>query len=150
LNVDKQKQPQPQLLSAEHNETRNGGKSILEHVWEKPVIVFYKERYEKPEVEAFVVVKAREIAVSSTKGKKFNGRIKDFFPLMGNIDYISTAKGKTDGYVLCWFDDKEEDFNKFWRQATTVTFPKGITFTVDKKGKRTYSATFEAEHAKLK
>lgn len=122
----------------------------MEHGWEKPVIVFYKERLEKPEVEAFVVVKARKLTVSNAEGDKFKGNIKDFFPLMGNIDYISTTKGKSDHYVLCWFEDKEADFSKFWRQATAVTFPKGITFTADKKGKRTYNANFNAEHAKLK
>lgn len=74
----------------------------MEYVWEKPVIVFYKERLEKPEAKTFAVAKARKLTVSTAEGKggKFSGSIMDFFPLMGNIDYISSKKGKSDRYSV--------------------------------------------------
>lgn len=123
---------------------------ILELVWEKPVIIFYKERLKKPERKAFAVVKARRLVISRGKeDTKFRGNIKDFFPFMGDIDYISSTKGMSDRYVLCWMDDKEDDFSKAWRRLNSVTFPAGINFITDEKGKRTYNADFEAEHGKL-
>ncbi len=123
---------------------------ILESVWEKPVITFYKERFGEPEREAFVVVKARRLVVSRKDGDvNFNCIIEDFFPLMGEIDYISTEEGKADRYVLCWFDDREDDFGRAFRRLTGATFPEGIKFVTDEKGKRSYNASFEAEHGKL-
>jgi hypothetical protein len=123
---------------------------ILESVWEKPVITFYKERFGKPERKAFSVVKARRLMVSSKKGAMFSCIIEDFFPLMGEIDYISTKEGKADRYVLCWFDDSEDDFGRAFRRLSGATFPEGIKFVTDKKGKRTYNVSFEAERGKLK
>jgi flavodoxin len=123
----------------------------LEFVWKKPVIVFYRERQEKPERRAFTIVKARRLVVSRTEvDTKFRGEIKDFFPLMGDIDYISSEEGLSDKYVICWFEDEEDDFGKAWRRLMGVSFPNGITFVVDKDGKRTYNAIFKAETAKLK
>jgi len=123
----------------------------LELVWEKPVIVFYKERLKKPERNAFAVVKARRLVISRVEEEaKLKGNIKDFFPFMGDIDYITSKDGLSDRYVLCWMDDKEDDFSKAWRRLTGVTFPAGMTFTTDEKGKRTYNASFIAEHGKLK
>lgn len=123
----------------------------MESVWEKPVIVFYKEKIGKPERKAFAVVKARRLAVLMEEGEtKFEGNIKDFFPLMGDIDYVSSERGKSESYVVCWFEDKEDDFKKAWRRLTGVVFPAGITFTADEHGKRTYNANFKAKHGKLK
>ena len=124
----------------------------MELVWEKPVIVFYKERLEKPERKAFAVVKARRLAISRVdeEDANFRGNLKDFFPFMGDIDYISSTEGISDRYVLCWLDDKEDDFSKAWRRLTGVTFPAGITFITDESGKRTYNANFIAEQGKLK
>ncbi|MFC1487588.1 hypothetical protein ACFLRN_07890 [Thermoproteota archaeon] len=121
----------------------------MDFVWEKPVLVFYKERKEKPERRAFTVVKARKLIVSQNDEFEFSGNIKDFFPLMGDIDYISTEKGSSDQYILCWFEDKEDDLSKAWRRLTSVTFPKGISFSNDKKGKRTYNVEFKAKKGKL-
>jgi len=120
----------------------------LEIVYEKPVIVFYRERSKKPEKRAFAAIKARRLAVSRAE-KGFRGKIKDFFPLMGNIDYVSSTEGIADCYVLCWFDDEEDDFKKAWRRLTGVTFTAGIVFTADEKGKRTYNADFKAKQGKL-
>lgn len=123
----------------------------MNYTWKKPVIIFYKERIKDPEIKALAVVKARELTVTKTEEKenKYAGTIKDFFPIMGDIDYITSDQGKNDNYVLCWFEDKEEDFTKFWRQLTGATFPKGIRFTTDQRGKRTYNTECKAKHAKL-
>ena len=120
----------------------------MEVVYEKPVIVFYKERLERPERRAFAVIKARRLTIARAENG-FRGSIKDFFPLMGNIDYISSTEGMADCYVLCWFDDEEDDSNKAWRRLTAVTFTTGIAFKADEKGKRTYNADFKAKQGKL-
>jgi len=120
----------------------------LDLVWDKPVIVFYKERLKQPESKAFAVIKARRLTVIGEKDN-FVGSIEEFFPLMGDIDYVSTDEGKSDKYIICWFDDKEDDFSKSWRRLTTVTFKTGITFTTDKKGKRSYKAAFKAKRGKF-
>lgn len=126
-------------------------RTILKLLWDKPVIVFYKERLNQPERSAFLVVKAMKLVVSSTgESTSLKGRIKDFFPLMGDIDYVSSERGKSDRYVLCWFDDKEDDFRKSWRRLTGVTFPDGISYSVDNTKKRIYNADFEATEGKLK
>ncbi len=123
----------------------------MESVWEKPVITFYRERFGKPEREAFAVVKARRLAISRKEAgsAKFGCTLEGFFPLMGQIDCLSTKEGKADRYVLCWFDDSEDDFGRAFRRLTGVTFPEGISFVTDEKGKRTYNGSFEAEHGKL-
>lgn len=121
----------------------------MESVWEKPVITFYKERFGKPERKAFAVVKARRLVVSKKERAIFSCTIEEFFPLMGEIDYISTKEGKADRYVLCWFDDIEDDFGRAFRRLTGATFLEGIDFVTDTKGKRTYNASFEAENGKL-
>lgn len=122
----------------------------MESVWEKPVISFYRERFGKPEREAFLVVKARRLAVSKTEGSNnFGCTLEDFFPLMGNINYISSEEEKADRYVLCWFDDRVDDFGEAFRRLTGVTFPEGINCVTDKKGKISCNASFEAKNGKL-
>ncbi len=123
---------------------------VMRLVWDKPVIVFYRERVDEPEREAFLVVKARKLMVlTDRQPESISGSIKDFFPLMGDIDYFSSEKGISDQYVLCWFDDKEEDFSKAWRRLTGVTFPNGTSFVVDMMKKKTYNADFKAKEGKL-
>ncbi|MFW6110589.1 MAG: hypothetical protein ACOC6H_00975 [Thermoproteota archaeon] len=124
----------------------------MDLTWRKPVIVFYKERHEELEREPFAVVKARKLEVSRATGEesKFRGSIVDFFPLMGDIDYVSSPEGLSDSYILCWFEDEEEDFKKSWRRLTGVTFPDGLTFTTDEKVKRTYNGDFKAEQGKIR
>jgi len=123
----------------------------LDSVWIKPVITFYRERFGKrAHRKAFVVVKARRLVISrKEKDTKLSCSLEDFFSLMGEIDTLSTEEGKADRYVLCWFDDSEDDFGRAFRRLTGVTFPEGIKHTTDEKGKRTYNATFKAEHGKL-
>jgi hypothetical protein len=120
----------------------------LNLVWDKPVIVFYRERFEEPERKALAVVKARKLIMTGEQGS-YEGNIEGFFPLMGNIDSFSKGEGKSDRYVLCWFDDKEDDFSKSWRRLTGVTLTTETTFVTDEKGKRSYNAHFKAEKAKL-
>ena len=68
---------------------------------------------------------------------------------MGEIDVTSTKEGKADIYILCWFDDQEDDFGKAFRRLTGITFPEGIKCVTDEKGKRTCNTNFEAQYGKL-
>ncbi len=119
------------------------------YVLDKPVLTFYKERHDRPEREAFVVVKAHKLLISKLDDEGFSGKIVDFFPLMGSLDCISSVEGMHSKYVLCWFDDTVNDLSKAWRRLTGVVFSDQVPYVVDDKGKRTYNATFNAEHAKL-
>jgi len=122
----------------------------LKFQWDRPVIVFYKERMEQPERSAFLVVKAMKLIISSTnQSTSLKGSIQGFFPLMGNIDYVSSKEGTSDRYVLCWFDDGEEDFSRSWRRLTGVTFPKWTCSGEDKAGKISHSADFKAKEGKF-
>lgn len=115
------------------------------------MLTCYKERNKQPERKAFAVIKTRELSVSKTEGRdaEIDGSIKDFFPLMGDIDYLFSKEGTADKYVLCWFDDEEDDFIKAFRRLSGVTFPTGIKVVTDKNGKKTYNTTFKAKHGKL-
>ena len=101
------------------------------------------------EKDPFTVVKAKKFEVSKSKNGDYVGSIVGFFPLMGDLESINTAKGKSDSYVLCWFDDSVGDFDKSFRRLAGVTFPSGISYVVDDNGKRTYKASFEAKYGKL-
>ncbi len=123
----------------------------MELTWDKPVIVFYKERADEPERKAFLVVKARRLVIfEDEEGEGYRGRINDFFPLMGDIDYLSSNEGTSDHYVLCWFEDKEEDLGNAWRRLTGVTFRDGLSFDINMMKKKTYNANFRAQAGKLK
>lgn len=69
---------------------------------------------------------------------------------MGDINYISTEEGSFHRYILSWFEDKEDDFNRAGRRQMGVKFPNGITFVTDKENKRTYNVNFRVIKAKLK
>jgi hypothetical protein len=119
--------------------------------WEKPVICIFKEREVNPEVDPFVVVKAKKISLTQGKDKKFSGNIEDFFTLMGDADYISSPEGKADHYVMCWFDDAEPEMTKDLRRLRGVAFNGQVSCALNEKtGKRTYNASFKAEHGKIK
>ncbi|MGD8566248.1 MAG: hypothetical protein PVF96_07875 [Candidatus Bathyarchaeota archaeon] len=118
--------------------------------WDRPVIIFYKERIDEPERRAFLVVKARRLVISRDEKKEgFDGIIKDFFPLMGDAEYLSLEEGISDRYVLCWFDDEEENFDKSWRRVLGVSFPSGISLDINAMKKKTYNGVFKAEKGKL-
>jgi hypothetical protein len=124
---------------------------LSEHIWKKPVICIFKERDVNPEVDPFVVVKAKTISLTQGKDKKFSGKLEDFFTLMGDTDYLSSEEGKKDHYVMCWFDDTEPDMTKDLRRLRGVTFNKDVVCAEnDKTGKRTYNGTFKAEYGKIK
>ena len=119
---------------------------LSEFVWNKPVLSLYRENNEQPEREAFAVIKVKKLTVSKSENGDYKGNIADFFCLMGDLDQV----GGVSKYVVCWFDDSIEDFYDGFRRLSGVTFPNGVSFTVDKRDKRTYNAAFEAKHAKLK
>jgi len=119
-------------------------------IWNKPVICIFKERDVNPEIDPFVVVKAKKISISKSADGKLTGSIQDFFTLMGDADYLSTAKGAADHYVMCWFDDTEPDMTKDLRRLKGVTFSSKVTYVLNEAGKRTYNGAFKAEHGKLK
>ena len=123
---------------------------MSEFIWNKPVLCFFKERNIDPEIDPFVVVKARKLVLAKEVDSKYSGSIVDFFTLMGDADYLTTEKGETDHYVMCWFDDSEPDMTKDLRRLRGVTFQGKVTFSLTDGGKRTYNAAFKAQQAKLK
>jgi hypothetical protein len=120
----------------------------MDFVWNKPVLTFYRERIPR-EKEPFAVAKAMKLVVSKSEKEDYQGTIDSFFPLMGNLDCLSSVEGKQDHYVICWFDDKVEDLNESFRRLTGVTFSSDVTYVVDERGNRTYNAEFESKYGKL-
>ncbi len=122
---------------------------MTEFVWKKPVVCIFKERAE-PEIDPFVVVKAKEVSISKSEDGKLTGSIHDFFTLMGDADYMSSLKGMADHYIMCWFDDTEPDMLKDLRRLKGVSLTSKVAYVINDSGKRTYNAKFKAEHGKLK
>jgi hypothetical protein len=120
----------------------------MDFVWNKPVLTFYRERIPR-EKEPFAVVKALKLIVSKSEKACYWGTINSFFPLMGNLDCLSSVEGKQDHYVICWFDDKVENLNESFRRLAGVSFPSDVPYLVDENGKRTYDARFKAKIGKL-
>ena len=124
---------------------------MSEFVWNKSVLCIFKERDVNPEIDPFVVVKAKKLTLTKGADSKYSGKIVDSFTLMGDADYLTSKEGKVDNYVMCWFDDTEPDMTKDLRRLRGVTFHGEVTCAMNEKtGKRTYNASFKAEHAKLK
>jgi len=123
---------------------------LSEFVWNKPVVCIFKERDINPEIDPFVVVKAKKIAISRSENAEAVGKLIDFFTLMGDADYLMSTEGAADRYVMCWFDDTEPDMTKDLRRLRGVTLKGKVTCALNPAGKRTYNAAFKAEHAKLK
>jgi hypothetical protein len=123
---------------------------LSELIWNKPVVCIFKERDVNPEIDPFVVVKAKKLTLTRTKDSKYTGNMVDFFTLMGDADYLSSAEGKDDHYVMCWFDDTEPDMTKDLRRLRGVNFEGEVTCVLNESGKRTYNASLKVEHAKLK
>ena len=122
---------------------------MMSYIWNKPVLTFYREK-NPPEKEPFAVVKTTKLEVTISKDKLLTGEIKDFFPLMGTLDSLSSIDGIVDKYVICWFDDAVDDLGLAFRRLVGVTFSSKISFIVGKKGKRTYTAKFKAIKGKIK
>lgn len=121
-------------------------------VWQKPVICIFRERTSTDrESDPFVVVRARQVTLNEEGDHTFKGTVDDFFTLMGDVDYVSSAEGKADHYVFCWFDDSEPDMTKDLRRLRGVRFLGEVTCTeAEKTHKRTYNASFSATQAKIK
>jgi hypothetical protein len=120
----------------------------MDFVWKKPVLTLYRERIPR-EKEPFAVVKALKLLVTKSEKGNYLGTIDSFFPLMGNLDCLSSVEGKNDRYVICWFDDNVESFNESFRRLNGVTFSSEVAYVVDERGKRTYNARFKARLGKL-
>ena len=57
-------------------------------VWQKPVIVFYRERLDERERKAFLVIKARRLEIQgNNEHEKLDGAIIDFFPLLSGLRF---------------------------------------------------------------
>ena len=123
---------------------------MSEFVWNKPVVCIFKERDVNPEIDPFVVVKAKKITISRSEDSQVVGSLVDFFTLMGDADYLLSPEGAADHYVMCWFDDTEPDMTKDLRRLRGVALKGKVTCALNEVGKRTYNAAFKAEHAKLK
>lgn len=125
---------------------------MSESVWKKPVVCIFKERSpDQWQSDPFVVIKAKQVTLDGGGNSKFSGKIADFFTLMGDADYLSSAEGKADHYVMCWFDDTEPDMTKDLRRLRGVRVNGDITCSVNEQThKRTYNASFTAEQAKIK
>src|SRR5208283_1789830 len=123
---------------------------LSEFVWNKPVVCIFKERDVNPEIDPFVVVKAKKIIISRSEDSQVVGSLVDFFTLMGDADYLVSPEGAVDHYVMCWFDDTEPDMTKDLRRLKGVTLKGKVTCALNAADKRTYNASFQAEHAKLK
>ncbi|XHH09408.1 MAG: hypothetical protein ACFCUE_01940 [Candidatus Bathyarchaeia archaeon] len=122
---------------------------MSEIVYNKPVVCIFKERDVHPEVDPFVVVKAKKITLNKTKDSKFDCKMQDFFTLMGDADYLSSPEGEDDHYVMCWFDDTQPDMTHDLRRLRGVTLKGQPKLSYTQSGKRTYNAAFEAKQAKL-
>ena len=96
------------------------------------------------------MVKAKKLTIKPEKGSACFGKAEDFFTLMGDADYLSTPEGVKDHYVICWFDDTEPNMTKDLRRLQGVTFQGKVSCVINDGGKRTYNASFKAEHSKLK
>ncbi len=112
-----------------------------------PTIILFRERADHPEKDPFAVTRAKKIEVEVKTEGGFIGRITNFFPLMGNLDYISSPEGKKDQYVLCWFDDREDDFNTAFKKLTGVKFSQ--LSSVESAEKRIFDISFEALAGKI-
>ena len=120
----------------------------MEFAWKKPVLTIYKQR-RPAEREPFAVVKAKKLNVLKSTDGDLTGSITDFFELMGTVDCLTSKEGAEDRYIVCWFDDNEEDQNLAGRRLTGVTFSSQVECKLDAKDKRTYNGSFKAEHGKL-
>lgn len=61
---------EPAFLDAIHLiQTRDDGGNMM-RVWKKPVVVFYKQRFQEPERRAFAVVKARRLQIVASEREK--------------------------------------------------------------------------------
>lgn len=120
----------------------------MNYIWKKAVLTFYREKIPR-ENEPFAVVKSAKLTIQKSSENKLVGKIKDFFPLMGSVDYLNSIEGITKKYVLCWFDDSLEDMKLSFRRITGVTFITPLSCVLDGKGKKTFSAKFEAIKGRL-
>lgn len=124
---------------------------MSEITYNKPVVCIFKERSPNPEVDPFVVVKARKMILNKTQtqGFPYTCEMLDFFALMGDADYLLSSEGAGDRYVICWFDDAQSDVNHDFRRLGGASLKEKPLLSYTESGKRKYNAKFTAKHAKL-
>lgn len=120
----------------------------MNYIWKKAVLTLYREKFPR-ENEPFAVVKSAKLSIHTSSENKLVGKIKDFFPLMGSLDYLTSMDGIAKKYVLCWFDDSIEDMNLSFRRLTGVAFIDPLSYVLDGQGKKSFSAKFVAISGKL-
>ena len=117
---------------------------MSELVWKKPVVCIFKERDVDPEIDPFVVVKAKKIVLSRQGAEGVTGRLQDFFTLMGDADYLSSAEGAADHYVMCWFDDAESDMTRDLRRLRGVALQGKVTFVSQRRRQKNIQRCFQS------
>ena len=85
--------------------------------------------------------------------EKLTGRFGDFFPLIGDINLLSSHIEPSNRYTVYWMDDHEDDFREGLRRLSRVTFSKSIASTTEKtenddQDKTSYNMNFEAKGSK--
>jgi hypothetical protein len=117
---------------------------VKDRIWDRPVIVLYREQQDQPTREALAVLRARRLTlVQEEENDVITGRIEDFFPLMGDISGIQSDPTGVNRYILCIYNQGEKPFDQPDRLSGLI-FPEGLSFIRDQHGKRTYHGCFQA------
>jgi hypothetical protein len=120
---------------------------VIDKIWEKPVIVLYREDHNQQTRDALAVLRARRLTLIEEEGNdEITGRIEDFFPLMGDISGLQGEPKDVKHYILCVYNDNEKPYDQPDR-ISGVVFPEGLSFIRDQYGKRTYHGSFQATRA---
>ena len=113
----------------------------------RPVVQIFLERIDDPQKEPLTVIKCMSdmiIREEENRSHLFGGEIQSFFPLMGQLNFLKKQSGLSDRYVLCWFDDREEDFNLSWKRLNGVRFSEQPVLISGQKRKPAYNVSFTA------
>jgi len=71
--------------------------------------------------------------------------------LMGTVVYLTLSEGKTDCYVLCWFDGAELDMAKDFCQLRGVAFAGAVTCGINERNQKwIYNARFSTVQVQLR
>jgi hypothetical protein len=116
---------------------------MKDQIWQKPVIVVYREYHDQPTQDAVAVLRARRLTLIEEENNVITGRIEDFFPLLGDISGIQSDPTGMNRFILCIYNGGEKPFDQPDR-LSGIVFPKGFSFIRDQQGKRTYHGSFQA------
>ena len=115
---------------------------MTNQVWQKPVIVLYREYHDQPTQEAIAVLRARRLSLMKQEKDLIAGRIEDFFPLMGDISEIQSDPTGVNRYILCIYNGEEKPFDHPDR-LSGIVFPEGFSIIQEQNNKRTYHGSFQ-------